>query len=192
MTVGVMAAFRSTGARQHVETLHVIGPEVIIVLMEPFRRPLGTFHQQISSTPRHRVGKKKTQCGFPQLLEAYFTCEPFGSPLILLTVEGPRCPLAGARWICSATVLCGGIRFLPKHTSTRPRLGPHCPTGAMSGGTGCEQHLLWAYHPLCLRTRLVLCMTGVLELDLPLRFAKPDVAGTAQMHWNRPTLPKRR
>jgi hypothetical protein len=42
----------------------------------------------------------------------------------------------------------------------------HCPTGATSGGTGCEQNLLWAYHPLYLRTRLVLYMTRVLELDL--------------------------
>ncbi len=42
----------------------------------------------------------------------------------------------------------------------------YCPTGATSGGTGCERILLWAYRPLCLRTRLVLCMTGVLELEL--------------------------
>ncbi len=42
----------------------------------------------------------------------------------------------------------------------------HCPTGATSGGTGCKRNLLCAYHPLCLRKRLVLCMTGVLELDL--------------------------
>ncbi len=37
----------------------------------------------------------------------------------------------------------------------------HCPTGATSGGTGYERNLLWEYLP-CLRTRLVLCMTGVL------------------------------
>ncbi len=42
----------------------------------------------------------------------------------------------------------------------------HSPTGATSGGAGCERNLLWAYHPLCLRTRLVLCVIGVLELDL--------------------------
>ena len=42
----------------------------------------------------------------------------------------------------------------------------HCLTGATSGGTGFERNILWAYHPLCLRTRLVLGMTGVLELDL--------------------------
>ncbi len=44
----------------------------------------------------------------------------------------------------------------------------HCPTGATSGGAGCERKLLWAYHPHCfiMRARLVVCMTGVLEFDL--------------------------
>jgi hypothetical protein len=60
MTVGIFAAFCSTGARQHVETLHGIDSGLIIVRVAPFRRPLGTFHQQLSSTPRHRVGKAKT------------------------------------------------------------------------------------------------------------------------------------
>jgi hypothetical protein len=59
MTVGVMAAFRSTDARQHVETLHGIDPGLIIIRVALFRQPLGTFHQQLSSTPRHRAGKKK-------------------------------------------------------------------------------------------------------------------------------------
>jgi hypothetical protein len=60
MTVGIMAAFRSTGARQHVETLHGIDPGLIIVQVAPLCRPLGTFHQQLSSTPQHSVGKAKT------------------------------------------------------------------------------------------------------------------------------------
>jgi hypothetical protein len=59
IAVGVMAALRSTGARQHAETLHGIYPGLIIVRVAQFRRPLGTFHQQLSSTPRHRVGKAK-------------------------------------------------------------------------------------------------------------------------------------
>ncbi len=69
MTVGIMAAFRSTGVRQHVETLHGIKPGLIIVRFGPFPRPLGTFHQQLSSAPRHRVGKAKTLCGFPQFTQ---------------------------------------------------------------------------------------------------------------------------
>jgi hypothetical protein len=59
MAVGVMAAFLSTGARQHTETLHGFYPGLIIVREAPFRRPLGIFHQQLSLTPRHRVGKAK-------------------------------------------------------------------------------------------------------------------------------------
>ncbi len=55
-----MAAFLSTGARQHAETLHGVDPGLIIVRVTPFRRPLGTFHQQLSSTPRNRVGKAKS------------------------------------------------------------------------------------------------------------------------------------
>ena len=42
----------------------------------------------------------------------------------------------------------------------------YCPTGATSGGAGCERFFVWPYHPLCLLKRLVFCMTGVLELDL--------------------------
>ena len=41
------------------------------------------------------LAKQKRSAASLNLPEAYFTCEPCGSPLILLTVEGPRCPLAG-------------------------------------------------------------------------------------------------
>jgi hypothetical protein len=51
IAVGVMAAFRSTGARQHAETLHGIDSGLIIVRVAQFRRPLGTF---TSSFRRHR------------------------------------------------------------------------------------------------------------------------------------------
>jgi hypothetical protein len=59
VAVGFMAAFRSTGARQYAKTLHGIDPGLIIVRVAQFRRPLRTFHQKLSSTPRHRVGKAK-------------------------------------------------------------------------------------------------------------------------------------
>ncbi len=59
MTVGIMAAYRSAGAQQHAEKLHGIDPGLIIVLVAPFHRPLGTFHQQLSSTPQNRAGKAK-------------------------------------------------------------------------------------------------------------------------------------
>jgi hypothetical protein len=51
-----------------------------------------------NSFRRHRdivSAKQKRSAASLNLPEAYFTCEPFGPPLILLTVEGPRCPLAG-------------------------------------------------------------------------------------------------
>ncbi len=41
----------------------------------------------------------------------------------------------------------------------------HCPTGATTGGTGCERFFVWPYRPPCLRTRNVLFMAGMLELE---------------------------
>ncbi len=41
-------------------------------------------------------GVQQTSSAFLNLPEVYFTRESFGSHLILLTVEGPRCPEAGA------------------------------------------------------------------------------------------------
>jgi hypothetical protein len=43
IAVGIMAAFRSTGFRQQVDTLHGIDPGLVIVRVAPFRRPLGIF-----------------------------------------------------------------------------------------------------------------------------------------------------
>ena len=92
MAVGLLAAFRSTGARQHVETLHGIDSGLIIVRVAPcsalftnsFRR-----HRDIVSA------KRKRSAASLKLPEAYFTCELFGFPLISLTAEEPRCLLAG-------------------------------------------------------------------------------------------------
>jgi hypothetical protein len=60
------------------------------------------------------------------LPEAYFTCE---SVLWLSDAfadgGGTKgASLQGALWVCSAAVLCGGMRLLPEHTSPRPLLGP--------------------------------------------------------------------
>ena len=97
--------------------------------------------------------------------------------MILLTVEGPRFSKRGACWfvalrcyaeecaISLSTQAQGNIKNLAEYKRVEPA---HCPTGATSGGTGGERKLLWAYHLHCfiMRTRLVLCATGVLELDL--------------------------
>jgi hypothetical protein len=100
-----------------------------------FLSPTGT----ISSTARHLFfssfrrcrdivsAKHKTWCGFlsicPKLISR--ASQSYDSPMLFLTVEGPKVPLSrGALWICCAAALCGGMRLLPEHTSTRQRLGP--------------------------------------------------------------------
>ncbi len=91
-----MAAFRSTGSRQHSKTLYGIDSGLIIVRVAPLCRPLGAF--VISSFRRHRhivSAKQKRSAASLNLPESYFKCEPASSPLILLTIEGPRCSLAG-------------------------------------------------------------------------------------------------
>ena len=86
-------------------------------------------------------------------------------------------PLRGARWFVALRCYAEKYAFFLS-TQAQDRVWDlaeykrvetaHCPTGATSGGAGGERNLLWAYHPHCfiMRTRLVLCMTGVLELDL--------------------------
>ncbi len=97
--------------------------------------------------------------------------------MILLAVEGPRRPFAGGCWFvalrCYSEECAFSLRTQAQDSACNlaeyKRVEPsHFPTGATSGGTGCERTLLWAYHPHCfiMRTRLVLCMAGVLELDL--------------------------
>ena len=134
------------------------------------------FHQQLSPTPRNRVGKAKRSAASLNLPEDYFTCESFGFPLILLAVEGPKVPLSRGLVGFVALRLYAEECAFSLRTQAKDHVWDlaeykrvelaHCPTGATSGGAGCERNLLWEYHPLCLRTRLVLCMNGVLELYL--------------------------
>ena len=114
------------------------------------------------------------------LSEAYFTCESAfcGSPLILLTVEGPKAPLSRELFGFVALRCYAEECAFSLSTQAQDHVWDlveynrvelaHCPTGSTCGGTGCERRLLWACHSHCfiMRTRLVLCMTGVLELDL--------------------------
>ena len=83
--------FWSAVFKEHVETLHGI-VRLIIVRVAPFRRPLGIF-----SSTTFIVPAKKNVVWLPlNLPEAYFTCESifFGSPMLSLTVEGPKVPLS--------------------------------------------------------------------------------------------------
>ncbi len=95
MAVDKKAAFRLTGAWQHAEMLHGIDSGLIIVSVAQFRRPLGTVHQQLSATPRHRVGKAKTQCGFPQSTRKLFHVRTFWLPVGFTDGGGTTVPLSG-------------------------------------------------------------------------------------------------
>ncbi len=124
IAVGIMASLFSTGARQHVETFDGIDPVSSSFEWYHFvdRSELYT-----NSFRRHRgivPAKQMRSAASLNLPEAYFKCEYFGSPLVSLAVEKPRFPLAEARWICSAMVICKEMCLLPEHTSTRSRLGP--------------------------------------------------------------------
>jgi hypothetical protein len=107
--------------KEHAETLHSI-VRLIIIQVAPFRQPLGIF----SSTASIVSAKQNVVWLSLNQPEAYFTCESiFWLPDAFADGGGTKgASYQGALWICSATVLCGGIRLLPEHTSTRSRLGP--------------------------------------------------------------------
>jgi hypothetical protein len=60
MAVGIIAAIRPTCARKHDRAFNGIDSGHITVRVAQFRRLRGSFHQQLSSTLRHRVGKAHT------------------------------------------------------------------------------------------------------------------------------------
>ncbi len=93
------------------------------------------------------------------LPEAYFTCESifFGSPMILLTVEGPKVPLSRGLFgfvalRCYAeectfflsTQAQDHVWDLAEYKRVEPA---HCPTGATSVGTGCERNIMRGIPP---------------------------------------------
>ncbi len=154
---------------------------LIIVRVAPFRRPLGTFSSTtfVDTAASCRRSKNVVRLSL-NLPEAYFTpCEPFGSLLILLTVDGPTVPLSRGLFgfvalrcyaeecaFSLSTQAQDHLWDLVEYKRVEPA---HCPTGATPGGTGCERNILWAaraYHPRSLCARLFLCMTGVLDLNL--------------------------
>ena len=102
----------------------------------------------------------------------------FGSQIFLLTVEGPKVPLSrglfgfvALRCYAEECAFSLSTQALYKTTSgtslstsesnrrtAQPERRPE--------GQDASELLCGAYHPLSLCARLVLCMTGVLELDL--------------------------
>ena len=91
-------------------------------------------------------------------------------------MEGPKVPLSGGlvgfvALRCYAEECAFSVSIQAQDRvwdlAEYKRVEPvHYPTGATSAGAGCEKIFLWAYNLFCLRTRLVLCMTEMLEFDL--------------------------
>ena len=163
--------------KEHVQTLHGT-VRLIIVRVAPFRRPLGIFSSTAFVDAATSCRRSKTWCGLSSICPKLISraSQSFGSPMLLLAVEGPKAPLSWGLFgfvalrcyaeecaFSLSTQAQGHVWDLAEYKRVEPA---HCPTGATSGGVGCERYFLGAYLPLCLRTRLVFCMTGVLELDL--------------------------
>ncbi len=133
---------------------------LIIVRVAPFRRPLGIFSSTAFVDAATSCRRRKNVVWLSHNLpEAYFTCESIfcGSPLILLKVEGPKVPLS--RGIFGFVALRCYAEESAFSLSTQAqdhvwelveykRVEPaHCPTGATSGGTGCERNIMWGIPP---------------------------------------------
>ena len=132
-----------------------------------------------NSFRRHRdnvPAKQEAQCGFRQSIRSLFHVRTCWLPVEFTDGGGTTVPLSGGlvgfvALQCYAEECAFSLSThaqdhvwdLAEYKQVEPA---YFPTGATSGGTSCERNLLCAYHSHCLRTRLVLCKTGVLELDL--------------------------
>ena len=143
---------------------------LIIVRVAPFRRPLGIFSSAAFVYAATSCRRSKTWCGFPLICLKLISraSQTFGSPMLLLTVEGPKVPLSRGLFgfvalrcyaeecaLSLSTQAQDHVWDLVEYKRVEPA---HCPTGATSGGTGCERSsevLCGAHHPLCLCARLV-------------------------------------
>ena len=122
MAVGVMAAFRLTVLGSMLRRCTALSPVSSSFEWHHFvdrSAPFTSSYVDNATSCRQSKSIVRLPLIYPKLVSRASLLAP---RWILLTAEGPRCPLVGARWICSAAVLCGGMRFLPEHTSTRPRL----------------------------------------------------------------------
>jgi hypothetical protein len=92
---------------------------------------------------------------FPELISR--ASQSFGSPMLSLTVEGPKVPLSRGlfRFValrryadeCAfslSTQAQGHVWDLVEYKRVEPA---HCPTGATSGGAGCEQNIMRGIPP---------------------------------------------
>ena len=151
--------------KEHVETLHGIA-RLIVVRVAPFRRSQGIFSSTAFVDAATSCRRSKTWCGLSSICPKLISraSQSFGSPMLLLTVEGPKAPLS--RGLSGFVALRCYAEECDISPSTQAQgsawnlaeckrvEAAHCPTGATSGGAGCERNLLLAFRPLCLRTRL--------------------------------------
>ena len=100
------------GVRQHVETLHGIVPGLFIVRVAPFRRPLGTFHQQLH---RHRgivTAKQNIESyllfNFPKSTLMVFLRNSAPLSQLVFNNEGIFCYWAG-RITCNVTGMVASL-----------------------------------------------------------------------------------
>ena len=103
--------------------------------------------------------RSKTWCGFPAICLKLISraSKSIGSPMLLLTVEGPKVPLS--RGLFGSVALRCYAEECAFSLSTQAqdhvwdlaeykRVEPaHCPTGATSGGTGSERNIMRGIPP---------------------------------------------
>jgi hypothetical protein len=93
-------------------------------------------------------------CGFPSICPKLISraSRSFGFPMLLLTVEGPKAPLSRKLFgfvalrcyaeecaFSLSTQAQDHVWDLAEYKRVEPA---HCPTGATSGGTGCERSIM--------------------------------------------------
>ena len=145
--------------KEHVEALHGI-VRLLIVRVAPFRRPLGIFPStafiDVATSCRRSRNVVWISLNLP---EAYFTCESifFGSPMLLLTVEGPKVPFSRGLFGCVALRCYAEECAFSLSAQAQDHVWDlveckrvelaHCPTGATSLGTGCERNIMRGIPP---------------------------------------------
>ena len=132
---------------------------LIIVRVAPFRRPLGIFSSTAFVDAATSSRRSKSWCGFLSIFLKLISraSQSFGSPMLLLTVDGPKAPLSRGLFKFVA-LRCYAEEFafslstqaqdhvwnLAEYKRVEPA---HCPTGATSGGTGSERNIMRGIPP---------------------------------------------
>jgi hypothetical protein len=163
--------------KEHVETLHGI--------VRPHHRssgtissPLGIFSSTAFVDPAtSRRLRNNVVWLSHNLLEAYFTCESIfcGSP-VDFSDGGPKLPLSRGLFgfvalrcyadkcaFSLSTQAQDHVWDLVEYKRVEPA---HCPTGATSGGTGCERNIMRGIPPSFFMRAPCSLHDWVLELDL--------------------------